>query len=86
MAKMFSGKINPRGGGYQGNRPRREFSNQTSSTGAQLVNSLFKSQCIKYWRKLRVSLVSSGPIRWVGIHLGEIKVSIVTTIKTEDIL
>ena len=40
--KMFPEKRDPRGGGYQGNRPRMEFSNQTSFTGAQLVNLLFK--------------------------------------------
>ena len=41
-AKMFLEKKDPRGEGYHNNRPRRDFSNQTSSMGAQLVNSLFK--------------------------------------------
>ena len=45
-----------------------------------------KSQCIRYWRKLRVSLISSGPIRWMGTHPGEIRASIATTIRIEDIL
>ena len=39
---MFPEKKDPQGEGYHNNRPRRDFSNQTSSTGAQLVNSLFK--------------------------------------------
>ena len=37
-AKMFPEKANPREGGYHNNWPRRDFPNQTSSTGAQLVN------------------------------------------------
>ena len=41
-AKMLKEKKDPWGGGYQGNFPRRDFSNLTSSTRAQLVNSLFK--------------------------------------------
>ena len=32
-AKMFPERKDPRGGGYQGNRPKREFSNQTSPLG-----------------------------------------------------
>ena len=43
-------------------------------------------QCIKYWRKLRMSLILSGPIRWAMTHPGETKASIATTIRTEDIL
>ena len=34
--KMFLEKRDPRGGGYQSNRPRRDFSNQTSSTGGSI--------------------------------------------------
>ena len=37
-AKMFPEKANPREGGYHNNWPRRDFPNQTSSTGAELVN------------------------------------------------
>ena len=32
-AKMFPKKRDTRGGGYQGNRPRRKFSNQMSFAG-----------------------------------------------------
>ena len=41
-AKVFLEKRDPRGGGYHNNRPRRDFPSQTSSLGAQVVNSLFK--------------------------------------------
>ena len=41
-AKMFPENRDPWGGGYQGNCPRREFFNQTSLAGTQLVNLLFK--------------------------------------------
>ena len=41
-AKVFLEKRDPRGGGCQNNRPRIDFPNQTSSSGAQVVNSLFK--------------------------------------------
>nr|XP_023899375.1 uncharacterized protein LOC112011225 [Quercus suber] len=52
-AKMFPEKRDPRGGGYQGNSPRREFSNQTSSTGTQLVNSLFKEPVYQMLEKIK---------------------------------
>ena len=56
-AKMFPKKRVPRRGGgergYQGNRPRREFSNQTSSAGAQLVNSSFKHPMYQILEKIK---------------------------------
>ena len=52
-AKMFPEKRDPRRGGYQGNRPRREFSNQTSFTGAQLVNLLFKKPVYQILEKIK---------------------------------
>ena len=52
-AKMFLEKKDPRGGGYQGNLPRRDFSNLTSSTGAQLVNSLFKEPVYQILEKIK---------------------------------
>ena len=52
-AKVFPEKRDPRGGGYQGNRPRREFSNQMSSAGAQLVNSLFKEPVYQILGKIK---------------------------------
>ena len=45
-----------------------------------------KSQCIKYWRKLKMNLILSGPIRWPGTRPGETKAFIAITIRTEDIL
>ena len=33
-AKVFAEKRDSRGGGYQNNRPKRDFPNQTSSSGA----------------------------------------------------
>ena len=58
--KMFPEKRDPRGGGYQGNRPRMEFSNQTSFTGAQLVNLLFKKPVYQILEKIK-----SGPyFKW----------------------
>ena len=52
-AKIFPEKRDHRGGGYQGNRPRREFSNQMSSVGAQLVNSLFKEPVYQILEKIK---------------------------------
>ncbi|XP_075645810.1 uncharacterized protein LOC142616969 [Castanea sativa] len=59
-AKMFLKKRDPRGGGYQGNCPIRDFPNQMSSTGAQLVNSLFKESLYQILEKIK-----SGPyFKW----------------------
>ena len=52
-AKVFLEKRDPQGGGYQGNRPRMEFSNQMSTTGAQLVNLLFKEPVYQILEKIK---------------------------------
>ena len=41
-AKAFPKKRDPQGEWYHGNQPRRDFPNQTSFVGAQVVSSLFK--------------------------------------------
>ena len=51
--KMFLKMRDPQGGGYQGNHPRREFSNQTSPSGTQLVNSLFKEPIYHILEKIK---------------------------------
>ena len=55
-AKLFLEKRDPWGGGYQGNRSRWEFSNQTSSARAQLVNSLFKEPVHQILEKIKNEL------------------------------
>ena len=52
-AKMFPERMDSQGGGYQGNRPRREFPNQTSHLGTQLVNSLFKELVYHILEKIK---------------------------------
>ena len=84
-AKMFPKRKDPREGGYYGNCPRREFSNETSPLRTWLIHCL-KNQYITYWRKLRMSLISNGPIRWAGTRPEETKASIAITTKTERIL
>ena len=51
--KIFLEKRDPWGGGYQGNRPRREFSNQTLSMGTQLANSMFKELVYQILEKIK---------------------------------
>ena len=41
-AKAFPEKRDPRVGGYNNNRSRGDFSNQSSGTGTQMENSVFK--------------------------------------------
>ena len=55
-AKVFPEKRDPQGGGYQNNRPRRDFPNQTSSSGAQVVNSLFKEPVYQILEKIKNKL------------------------------
>ena len=50
---MLPGKRDPREGGYQGNLPIRDFSNQMSSTGVQLFNSLFKEPVYQILEKIK---------------------------------
>ena len=52
-AKIFIKKRDPWGGGYQGNRSQREFSNQTSPSRTQLVNSLFKEPVYHILEKIK---------------------------------
>ena len=52
-AKIFLEKKDSREGGYHNNRPKRDFSYQTSSTGAQLVNSLFKEPVYQILDKIK---------------------------------
>ena len=55
-ANVFLEKRGPRGGGYHNNRLRRDFSNQTSSAGAQVVNSLFKKPIYQILDKIKKEL------------------------------
>ena len=43
-----------------------------------------KSQCIRYWKRLRMSRSSNGQIRWQEIPWGAIKAFIATTTRTRD--
>ena len=52
-AKMFPEKRDPRGGGYNNNHPKRDFSNQAPSMGAQVVNSLFKEPVYQILEKIK---------------------------------
>ena len=52
-AKMFPKRKDPREGGYYGNCPRREFSNQTSPSRTQLVNSFFKEPVYHILEKIK---------------------------------
>ena len=52
-AKVFPEKMDPRGGGYHNNHPRRDFSNQTSFAGAQVINSLFKETVYQILEKIK---------------------------------
>ena len=50
---MFPEKKDPRGGGYQKNCLSKDFPNQTSSLGAQEVNSLFKEPVYQILEKIK---------------------------------
>ena len=52
-AKMFPKRRDPQRGGYQGNCPRKEFPNQTSPSGTQLVNSMFKESVYHILKKIK---------------------------------
>ena len=51
--KMVLKMRDPQGGGYQGNHPRREFSNQTLPSRTLLVNSLFKKPIYHILEKIK---------------------------------
>ena len=50
--KTFPKKRDPRGGGYHSNQPMRDFPNQTSFVGAQVVSSLFKEPIYQILEKI----------------------------------
>ena len=52
-AKVFPTKRDSRGGGYQNNRPEKDFPNQTSSSGAQVVNFLLKEPIYQILEKIK---------------------------------
>ena len=52
-AKVFPKKRDSRGGGYQNNRPKKDFPNQTSSSGAQVVNFLLKETIYQIFEKIK---------------------------------
>ncbi|XP_023890102.1 uncharacterized protein LOC112002184 [Quercus suber] len=64
--KMVLERRDPRRGGYQGNHPRGEFPNQAPSTGAQLVNSLFKEAVYHIQEKIKNELYFKWPNKMGG--------------------
>ncbi|XP_075633522.1 uncharacterized protein LOC142605981 [Castanea sativa] len=52
-AKALLEKRDSRGGGYYNNQPRRDVPNQTSSAGAQVINSLFKEPIYQILEKIK---------------------------------
>ncbi|XP_075640386.1 uncharacterized protein LOC142612151 [Castanea sativa] len=52
-AKAFPEKRDPQTGGYNHNRPRRDFSNQSSGAGVQMVNSVFKEPVYQILKKIK---------------------------------
>ncbi|XP_075674755.1 uncharacterized protein LOC142643934 [Castanea sativa] len=52
-AKAFPKKRDPRAGGYNNNRPRRDFPNQSSGRGTQVVNSVFKEPVYQILKKIK---------------------------------
>ena len=65
-AKMLPEKRDSWGRGYRGNLPRRDFSNQTSSTRAQLVNSLFKESVYQILEKIKNETYFKWPNKMGG--------------------
>ncbi|XP_050259688.1 uncharacterized protein LOC126704706 [Quercus robur] len=51
--KAFPEKGNPWARGYNNNRPRRDFPNQSLGTGAQVVNSVFKEPVYQILKKIK---------------------------------
>ena len=51
--KAFPEKGDPWARGYNNNRPRRDFPNQSSGTGAQVVNSVFKEPVYQILKKIK---------------------------------
>ena len=65
-AKMFLEKRDPQERGYKGNHPRRDFSNQTPSTRAHLVNSMFKEPVYQILEKIKNEPYFKWPNRMGG--------------------
>ena len=63
---MFQEKRDPRGGGYNNNRPKRDFPNQAPSMGAQVVNSLFKEPVYQILEKIKNELYFKWPNKMGG--------------------
>ncbi|XP_065635203.1 uncharacterized protein LOC111994389 [Quercus suber] len=40
---------------YSNNGPRRDFVGQSGSASLQAVNAVFESQCIRFWRRLKMN-------------------------------
>ena len=51
--KVFPKKRDLLAGGYNHNRPMRDFSNQSSRTGTQMVNSVFKEPIYQILEKIK---------------------------------
>ena len=84
-AKAFPKKRDHRGGGYDGNWPRRDFSNPTSFMGAQVVSSLFKEPIYQILEKIKkMNYILNGPIKWVGTHPRETKAFTAIIIRKKD--
>ena len=52
-AKVFLEKRDPWAGGYNHNRPRRDFSNQSSRASTQMVSSVFKELVYQILEKIK---------------------------------
>lgn len=66
MAKVFPEKKDPRGGGYYGNHPKKEFSNQTSFMRTQMVSLLFKEPVYQILEKIKNELYFKCPNKMGG--------------------
>ena len=45
---------------YNNNHPRRDYAGQSGSTDIQAVNTVFREQSSKFWRRLRTNHSLSG--------------------------
>ena len=66
-AKVFPNKRDSQGRGYQNNCPRRDFPNQTSSSRAQVVHSLFKEPIYQILEKIK----NESYFRWPNKMSGD---------------
>ena len=70
-AEVFPKKRDPREGGYHNNCSKRDFPNQTSSAGAQVVNSLFKEPVYQILEKINNKPYFKWPNKMGGVSPGE---------------